>query len=54
MSRLELFSIDNATLRGRDGDDTFNVTPTLPFNLHIEGGNPSASDIVNLNNATGT
>ncbi len=53
MSRLEAFNIDTATVRGLDGDDTFNVTTTLPFNLSIEGGNPSASDTVNLNNASG-
>ena len=38
-------------LLGLDGDDTFNVTGSasgLPFTTLLDGGNPSASDVVNL------
>jgi Ca2+-binding RTX toxin-like protein len=43
-------------LRGRDGDDTFNVTGSLAAyigSVVIDGGNPSASDVLNLSGATG-
>src|SRR5439155_12351156 len=46
--------IANLTLKGLDGDDTFNVTGAVPFTTTtLDGGTPSASDIVNLTGATG-
>ena len=41
-------------LHGLDGDDTFNLAGTLPYtSTVVDGGDPSASDIVNLTGATG-
>ena len=54
-----LFTLSNVfqlELRGLDGDDTFNVTGTLaPITggIVVDGGNPSASDVLNLSGATG-
>jgi Ca2+-binding RTX toxin-like protein len=53
-----LFTLTNVfqvELRGHDGDDTFNLTGTLaPYagGVVVDGGNPSASDVVNLTGAT--
>ena len=52
-SHLELFNTASAVLRGSDGDDTFNIAGALTVALTIEGGDPSASDVVNLSGATG-
>ncbi|MEX2113817.1 MAG: Ig-like domain-containing protein [Pirellulales bacterium] len=51
VSRLELFSTASAVLRGGDGDDTFNIAGGLLLSLQVEGGDPSASDVVNLSGA---
>ena len=41
-------------LNGYDGDDTFAIAGTLPYaTVTVDGGNPSASDVVNLSGATG-
>ncbi len=53
VSRLELFDTASAVLRGGDGDDTFNITGPLQLSLQVEGGNPSASDVVNFSGAVG-
>ncbi len=37
-----------------DGDDRFNITGPLPYTtLTLDGGNPSASDVMNLSGASG-
>ncbi len=43
------------TLEGYSGDDVFNVAGGIPFTggLFLDGGDPSASDTVNLSGATG-
>lgn len=39
---------ENLTLRGQDGDDTFNVAGGATLtNIQIEGGDPTASDVLN-------
>ncbi len=40
-------------LRGLNGDDTFNISGALPYEVDVDAGNPSASDVVNLSNPTG-
>ena len=41
--------VENLTLRGLDGDDTFNITGGHGYTtINIEGGNPSASDVLFL------
>lgn len=46
--------INHLALDGLDGDDVFNVAGGLPFaTLVVDGGDPSASDTVNLSGATG-
>ena len=46
--------INSLSLQGLEGDDIFNLTGALPFtNTVIDGGSPSASDVVNLTAATG-
>ncbi len=55
-NRYNLTNIFSLEARGLDGDDKFDVTGTLaPLagGLVIDGGNPSASDIVNLSGAIG-
>lgn len=49
VSRLEVFNATTAIIRGLSGDDTITVSPTILTSLSIEGGDPSASDVVNLN-----
>jgi hypothetical protein len=42
-------SIENLVLRGQDGDDVFRIAGNHPFDsIRIEGGNPSASDVLNF------
>jgi hypothetical protein len=43
--------IDQVVLDGLDGDDTFEINQNNPFagGLFLDGGNPSHSDVVNLN-----
>lgn len=53
---FNLTNIFSLEARGLDGDDEFNVTGTLAAltgGIVIDGGNPSASDVVNLNGAIG-
>ena len=52
---LNTGGITNVQLRGLDGDDTFNVSALLPYSLGVlvDGGNPSASDTLNLSGAAG-
>ncbi len=54
---VDVSDMVGVTLAGLDGDDTFDVVagPSgLPFDtLSIDGGDPSASDIVNLSGALG-
>ena len=46
--------VANVTLDGLAGDDTFALHGTLPYTATtVSGGDPSASDIVNLTGATG-
>ncbi len=55
-NRYNLTNIFQLEARGLDGDDQFNVTGTLaPITggLVIDGGNPSASDELNLAGAIG-
>ena len=55
-NRYNLTNVFRLEARGHDGDDTFNVTGTLaaiPNGLVIDGGNPSASDVLNLAGAIG-
>ena len=43
-------SIDTLILDGLDGDDTFEVNGGHPYlDIRLEGGDPSASDVANLN-----
>ena len=51
---LNTGGIDVLKLRGLGGDDTFNLFGTLPYagGTLVDGGDPSASDIVNLIGAT--
>ncbi len=53
ISRLEVFNIASAIVRGGDGDDTFthNMTSVVP--VSYEGGDPSASDVLNYNASAG-
>ena len=52
---ITMSSIGTLALRGIDGDDQFNIAGSLPYeNLIIDGGNPSASDIVNLTSPSRT
>src|SRR5262249_7185157 len=45
-----LTDINALTPAGLDGDDTFNVPTVAPFTeIHLDGGNPSASDTLNYN-----
>ncbi|MDX1926571.1 MAG: dockerin type I domain-containing protein [Pirellulaceae bacterium] len=54
-----LFTLTNVfalELRGLDGDDTFNLSGSIaPFTggVVVDGSNPSASDVLNLNAPTG-
>ena len=52
---LQTPGILDMALRGLDGDDTFNLTaPLTPLlNIVVDGGNPSASDTLNLSGAAG-
>ncbi len=55
-NRYNLTNIFYLEARGLDGDDQFNVVGTLaplPGGLIIDGGNPSASDVLNLSGAVG-
>src|SRR5207248_1389337 len=46
--------VANLTLRGLEGDDTFNLTGGVAFTTTtIDGSGPSASDVVTLTGATG-
>ncbi|MDY0166305.1 MAG: NF038122 family metalloprotease, partial [Thermoguttaceae bacterium] len=46
--------IENLTLRGLDGDDTFDVAGDHAFDgIVVEGGNPSASDVLNFTGSGG-
>ncbi|HZZ27744.1 MAG TPA: hypothetical protein VFE46_07015, partial [Pirellulales bacterium] len=45
--------ISNLILEGLAGDDTFALNGAPPFPVTVDGGDPSASDIVNLSGATG-
>ncbi len=40
-------------LNGQNGDDAFNLTGGLPWSVLIDGGDPSASDSLNITGATG-
>jgi hypothetical protein len=42
-------------LMGRDGDDIFNVPGNhpFPFGINVQGGNPSASDVLNFTSSGG-
>ncbi len=40
-------------LNGQNGDDAFNLTGGLPWSILIDGGDPSASDSLNITGATG-
>src|SRR5262249_20904062 len=60
--RIDTLGIGVLALHGLDGDDVFNLNEldedlgqaTLPYSqLIIDGGNPSASDVVNLSNPPG-
>ncbi len=52
--RINTPGIFNLTLLGLDGDDTFNVPGNHPFTqFHVEGGDPSASDVLNFNGSGG-
>ena len=47
-------SIVNLTLAGLLGDDVFNLTGGMPFsNVTVDGGDPSASDTLNLTTPSG-
>ena len=47
-------AVEGLVLIGLDGDDTFNVPGNHPYStFNIQGGNPSASDVVNFT-ASGT
>lgn len=47
-------NFENLVLQGLDGDDVFNVDGAAAFTtLRIEGGNPSASDVLFLTGAVG-
>ncbi len=51
---LHTGGILHAQLRGLNGDDIFNLTGALPYaDILVDGGDPSASDTVNLTGATG-
>ena len=50
VSRLEVFNVANALVRGGDGDDVFNQSG-INVPVTYEGGAPSASDVLNY---TGT
>lgn len=51
---LHTGGIGSLQLRALDGDDTFNIAGVLPYSsVNVDGGNPSAGDIVNLSGATG-
>ncbi len=52
---VETANVATLTLSGLDGDDTFTVagSANLPSAINVNGGDPSASDIVNLTGATG-
>ncbi len=52
-NRILFDQIDRATIDGLDGDDVFNLTQAIAFDLDLNGGNPSASDIANLSGASG-
>jgi uncharacterized repeat protein (TIGR01451 family) len=46
--------ITGLTLVGMDGDDTFNLSGNHPFTqFSVQGGNPSASDVLNFNGTGG-
>lgn len=46
--------VANVFLNGQDGDDTFNLAGSQDYNsVVLSGGDPSASDTVNLSAATG-
>ncbi len=46
--------VANLALHGQDGDDTFNLSGTLPYaSTLLDGGNPSASDTAVLTGASG-
>jgi Ca2+-binding RTX toxin-like protein len=47
-ARFEVFNYASALVRGLDGDDTFNVAPRVGVALRLEGGDPSASDVLNF------
>ncbi|MBW8883489.1 MAG: hypothetical protein JF612_01660, partial [Planctomycetia bacterium] len=47
-------SVSSLFISSQDGDDTFNFPGPLPYSsLVLEGGDPSASDVVNLSGASG-
>ncbi len=47
-------SIANLTLAGLDGDDTFNIAGNHNLNsIAVQGGDPSASDVLNFNGTGG-
>lgn len=55
-NQFNLTSVFALELRGLDGDDVFNVSGTLAAygnGVIADGGNPSASDVLNLSGATG-
>ena len=46
--RIEAFNITSAIVRGGDGDDTFNHSGNITVPVSYEGGDPSASDVLNF------
>ncbi len=52
-ANLNLNNMASGVVRGLDGDDTFNQTGGVAVAMTYEGGNPSASDVLNLSGATG-
>jgi len=49
VARLELFNMDSLVTRGHAGDDTFTITGNHGLgSIAVEGGSPSASDVLNF------
>ncbi|MDB5391564.1 MAG: hypothetical protein JWM11_7210, partial [Planctomycetaceae bacterium] len=53
VARIQAFSIASAVVRGLDGDDTFNHSGVVTVPVNYEGGDPSASDVLNYTAAAG-
>jgi hypothetical protein len=53
-NRIGFVNFADVTVESLDGDDTFSVEADPSYNLHLHGGNPSASDTAFFATPTGT